>query len=175
MLVFAQLIPGVSGIASNLVSQASDRLERTTEEGVGDSSLQLRYVEGTARFFRYAISDPLMLVVGTGQRTAKMKMQEGSSVEDQMGFVSNGWLLSWRSWGVFGIAGLVWWHYSLFRERGLVGLPFVLVSAIIFASDNYPVETARCFFLIIMFSTAAWSGLPHGPALRPSPAVGGAL
>lgn len=149
----------------DLINQISDRLDRTRKHGIRDSSLHLRYIAGTRRFIDYAFRDPSILLFGFGIHTEKaleLKYGRESFIEmswanNSFGFVSNGWLLIWRSWGVLGLIGLIFMH-SWPRKYGPsnISIP-LLVSVLIILSDNYSVHVTRCFFLIIALLSAAWA------------------
>ncbi|MFN4228300.1 hypothetical protein [Parvibaculum sp.] len=143
----------------NLFDQMGERFSRTFEQGLADSSIQLRYVDGTLRFLTYSIRDPSVLLFGIGVGTDKALFESMGAFEyaaytlknDHFGFVSNGWLLIWRNWGVLGFLGLVGIFWSISRTGGAKVFPALLVAGLIVAADNYAVHVARCFFLVLAY------------------------
>ncbi|MCP3917054.1 MAG: hypothetical protein GY711_16020 [bacterium] len=164
LLLVSGLFPGRSTGNAGVLVQVEHRIQRSIDENVRDSSIQKRYVEGTARFLRYARKDPAVLLVGFGIKTEsrllaghEAQMEQEMARNDYYGFVSNGWLLIWRNLGILGIVGLLLMHVGLWRVRVPgVGL-LVVFSALLIGSDNYPIAATRCFFLILAFLTTAWS------------------
>ena len=146
----------------SLVEQITARSERTVEQGLDDSSIQLRYAEGTERFLSYALQDPTMLIAGVGTGTDKALYETLDTVRydalmyetRNLGFASNSWLLIWRNWGILGFAGLTSLFVYINRLRGSAARYGLLISGLILLSDNYAVHVARCFFLLFLFLTA---------------------
>lgn len=162
-LIIGAIILGSSSDQSSntlsLADQVISRYERTSDQGLEDSSLQLRYVEGTSRFINYSLQDPSMLIVGFGIGTEKAlidslgidRFLRMDNTNHQFGFVSNSWLLIWRNMGLLGFVGLV----SLFMSIWRIGKPDVLlplmITGLIILADNYAIHSVRCFFLILAF------------------------
>jgi hypothetical protein len=138
-------------------TQLNERLERTTEAGFEDSSLLTRYVAGTLRFGAYAMKDPTILAIGFGIQTESGLDRSAAADALQHGYVSNGWLLIWRNCGVLGLIGLLLFHIGLYQAVGKKALPPVLVTGLIFLSDNYSIHSPAPFFLIMTFLTVAWA------------------
>lgn len=146
----------------SLVEQVNARSERTAEQGVEDTSIQFRYVEGTSRFLSYALQDPMMLIFGVGTGTDKGlyealgpgRFNALMNETHNMGFVSNSWLLIWRNWGILAFAALVGLFVHIKRLGGSAAHYGLLAVGVIFLADNYAAHVARCFFLLFLFLTA---------------------
>lgn len=163
LLLFAYVgyvasIGGGQGGPMTLDEQLTARVDRTVEEGADDSSVKGRYIIGTERFFRYGLVDPSIFVVGYGIGTEKATIDDvGISAwkamegYHQFGFVSNGWLLIWRNWGIFGFVGLIVLFVGQFRIGSREARYGLVIAALIIAADNYSIHVARCFFLIFTF------------------------
>lgn len=145
-----------------LLGQVNARIERTFDQGIQDSSIQLRYVDGTARFLRFFESDPSAILFGVGIGAEKaLEEIEGSSLsyqrmkqDNMFGFVSNGWLLIWRNLGILGFIGLIGLFVGIRKLGGKAMTPALLVCGLIIFSDNYSIQATRCFFLIMCFLAA---------------------
>jgi len=143
----------------SLSDQIASRYERTSDRGLNDSSLQIRYVEGTSRFVNYAVQDPSILLVGFGPGTDKTlfaslgdySYSQLSAENYQFGFVSNGWLLIWRNFGILGLIGLIGLFHAIWRIGGSKVVLPLTVAGLIIAADNYAVQVVRCFFLILAY------------------------
>lgn len=153
--------------ALSLTEQVVARVDRTVSMGLSDSSIQARYVDGTRRFAAYAARDPAVLLTGLGINTEKaifekMDRMEGARhliANQQFGFVSNGWLLVWRNLGILGLLGLVGLFLGVHRvTAGLAALP-LLIAGLVIVADNYAIQAARCFFMVVTFICVAAGGV----------------
>ena len=140
----------------------SGRFQRTVEQGMGDSSIEARYVSGTARFWNYALEDPTMLLVGVGSQVEVALRDLGVVPADQLGYVSNSWLLAWRNWGLAGFLGLLAMHW-LIPATASVWLRCVpALPALIILADNYAAHSASAFMVVLSFAAGIW-GLALAP------------
>ncbi|MEN3977210.1 O-antigen ligase family protein [Emcibacter sp. SYSU 3D8] len=156
--VFLSATPDDLG-GTSFSNQIYNRFERTVSSGLEDSSIQLRYVDGTSNFLLYIMKDPSVLVFGFGLNTDKIWFQSmdiaafaSERIDNyNWGFVSNGWLLILRNMGILGFVGLLGLFLSIRRlGRSAVDVP-LLIAALLILSDNYAIQVARCFFMILAF------------------------
>lgn len=169
--------------ATTLSAQVQNRIDRTAEQGFEDSSLTARYVDGTARFFEYVVKDPTILAVGFGLNTDKAldeslpfwKFNRLRTENNSWGFVSNSWFLIIRNMGLLGLFGVLIIVLRTFRIGGRETVAPLLCFSLIMVADNYPVQVARCFFILMSFlavvaADAAWrSGLAERMKPRRAP------
>lgn len=152
------------------------RMQRTFQQGLSDSSFQLRYVDGTLRFFQGLAINPQIAVFGFGVGTEKAlytqlgsaEFHELAAANAQWGFVSNGWLLSIRNFGLAGFLALL----SLTRRTTpskslLAAVP--LFFLLIILADNYSVQVPRCMLLILATAAFFIAGQPRTASATASP------
>jgi hypothetical protein len=148
------LFGDAAGIGQELFGE---RVQRTFRSGFDDSSIQARYVEGTLRFIQGMLINPHIALFGFGISTEKelwtalgaYGFYEAAEQNAHWAFVSNGWLLCIRNFGILAFAGLCLLFGQLRRTTAfLSGAPLLFFFLIILA-DNYPMQVPRCFMLIM--------------------------
>lgn len=148
---------GGTEIEDGSTDQFRLRVQRTLDQGVEDSSLQLRYVVGTQRFVNGVAANPSIALFGFGAATEKTLWEslgpvafESAAFESyQWGFVSNSWLQVIRNFGILGFlswAGLVG---GIFKARAPYSNLAGWFMIVLIGSDNYAAEVQRCILIIL--------------------------
>lgn len=160
----------VAGIGQELFGE---RMQRTLQSGFDDSSIQARYVEGSWRFLEGMLINPHIALFGFGISTEKelwtalgpYGFYEAAEQSARWAFVSNGWLLSIRNFGILAFAGLVMLVAQVRRTTAFMTAAPSLFFVLIILADNYPMQVPRCFMLIVT-SAAFFIAMGRDRAMR---------
>ncbi len=155
----------------------SHRLSKTSEGVLSDDNIAGRVLYGPARLASFISREPSILITGAGLDPEKLESRNRLGSHFETGFVSNGFLLPLYYLGIFGFGlFLLFWiwafriaFFSSVASRG-VRCGFVIMSAVIVASDNYGFvyEPAICFLFLVVGLIAGehimnWSAKPPSP------------
>lgn len=153
----------------------NNRLGRTFEQGLKDSSFTARFIKGPKRFYKAIKDDPSIILFGSNY-SGKFSVRKSDPLYDmgnfveESGFASNSFLLMITGTGILGFVAIVGMHLFPLqkRYRNLEVLQMLSISSLLWVFDNYVFVFTRIFMFMMVLMAFAWIHMNvHRPYKRP--------